>query len=400
MDETKQSDSLKCSHCGQPLPEGSRYCLVCGAPVGSPGAAPGPEAEAKREDHPDVRPAEAGSGSAAADPPLPLSARNGTQRSLLTLGLVAILIGGIALAAYGLVSATGTGEDGGTGTSPLAGAGLGSDTREAPPDSGGAATDTITPEDEAQPGNSGRDERDGGGGDEPVGGGGGEPADGDGGEPDGGGNPPATGAASPAQALAAAFALAEGETATPCYAANIDDALCYLPYLENLEQQRYLYQVGAPFSEPFAWALVEQQGDGTFETTQTADFDFEGDGTPPFSPGGAMAGIIFTSQLLDDRPIDRFDDGNSPLPAGVTEVVLFIRYTGLEAAAQATVTLDWDGSPLGDPEAIDIDPSGEGWVAFRIAGDDGTEITQGTYTATVFLNGTAIARASTAVIAV
>ena len=47
----------------------------------------------------------------------------------------------------------------------LTSAGLGSDTREAPPDSGGAATDTITPEDETQPGNGGRDERDGGGGD-------------------------------------------------------------------------------------------------------------------------------------------------------------------------------------------------------------------------------------------
>jgi hypothetical protein len=64
------------------------------------------------------------------------------------------------------------------------------------------------------------------------------------------------------------------------------------------------------------------------------------------------------------------------------------------------VTLDRDGSPLGDPATFDIDPSGGGWAAFHIAGDDGTEITQGTYTATVFLNGTAIARASTAVIAV
>ena len=63
------------------------------------------------------------------------------------------------------------------------------------------------------------------------------------------------------------------------------------------------------------------------------------------------------------------------------------------------MTLDRDGSPLGEPAAIDIDPSGEGWVAFPLAEDDGTEITQGTYTATVFLNGTAIARASTAVIA-
>lgn len=376
MDEAKQPDSLKCSHCGQPLPEGSRFCLVCGTPVGSQGAATGPEAEAKREDHPNVRTAEGGSGSAAAEAPVPPSARNGTQRSLLTLGLLGILIGGVALAAYGLVSATGGDER--AGTSPLARAGPGSDTRDAPPDAETGTTEALTPA-ETQPGSVGSDETDDGGSSE--------------------GDPPATGAASPAQTLGEAFGLAEGETAVPCDAADFDDALCYLPYLTNLEQGRYLYQVGLPFSEFFAWALVEQQGDGTFATTQTADFDFEGDGTPPFSPGGAMAGVTFTSELLDDRPTDRLDDENYPAPAGTVEVYLFVRYTGIEASGEATLILDQDGSPLGELAAVDIDPSGEGSVTFRIAQDDGTEIPAGIYTATVLLNGSPIARGSVAVVA-
>jgi hypothetical protein len=285
-----------------------------------------------------------------------------------------MLIGGVALAAWGLVSGTvGGGEEAGN-VRPLARANLGADGRDLVLDAGDASTETITPGDETEPGSEGSD------------------------EPDGGGSPPATGVASPAQALAAEFRLAEGETAVPCSAAGFGDALCYLPYLTNLEQGRYLYQVGLPSSEPFAWALVEQQGDGTFATTQTADFDFEGDGTPPFSPGGAMAGVTFTSELFDDHPRDRLDDGSNPLPAGATEVFVFVRYAGLQASDEATITLDWDGSPVGEPSAIDVDPSGDGWATLRIAQDDGTEFLVGTYTVTVLLNGAAIARASLAVL--
>ncbi len=184
----------------------------------------------------------------------------------------------------------------------------------------------------------------------------------------------------------------------PCSAAGFSDALCYLPDLTNLEQGRYLYQVGLPFSEPFAWALVEQQGDGTFATSETADFDSEGNGTPPFSPGGAMASVTFTSELLDDQPTDRLDDGSNPLPAGSIEVFVFVRYVGLQASDEATITLDWDGSPVGEPSTIDVDPSGEGWATLRIAQDDGTEFPVGTSTVTVLLNGAAIARASLAVL--
>jgi len=333
MAKAGASGTIKCPHCRQPMPEGSRFCLFCGAPMGS-------------------------------------SARAARGRWLLTLGLLAMLIGGVGLAAWGLVSGTvGGGEEAGNMT-PLARTGLGDEGHELALDPG----DAITPGDETEPG-SGRGD-----------------------EADGGGSPPATGVASPAQALAAAFGLGEGETAVPCSAAVFGDALCYLPYLTNLEQGRYLYQVGLPFSEPFAWALVEQQGDGTFKTTQTADFDFEGDGTPPFSPGGPMAGITFTSELLDERPTDRLDDGSNPLPAGATEVYLFIRYNGLQASDEATITLDWDGSSISEPSAIDVDPSGEGWVTSRLVWDDGAEISAGTYTVTVLLNGAAIARASLAVL--
>ncbi len=257
---------------------------------------------------------------------LVLAGRAARGRSLLILGLLAMLIGGVSVAVWALVSASGgRGED----------------------------SDELYR----------------------------------------GGKPPATGIASPAGALAKAFSLGEGETAVPCSAAALSDTICYLPYLMNLEQGRYLYEVGPPFSEPFAWALVEQQGDGTFATTETAEFDFEGDGTPPFSPGGAMASVTFSSGLLDDQPIDRFDDGINPLPIGATEAYVFIRYSGLQASDRASVTLDWDGWPTGESSAVDIDPSGEGWATFHLAGYDFGKIST-VYTATVLLNGAAIARAS------
>jgi hypothetical protein len=288
------------------------------------------------------------------------------------LGLLATLIGGVAVAAYGLVSAVGGGETG--HMTPLARAGLGADGNDLTLDAEDATTDAITPGDETQAGGDGGD------------------------EPDGGGSPPATGVATPDQALAVAFDLGEGETIVACSAADLDNALCYLPYLTNLAEGRYLYQVGLPFSEPIAWALVEQQGDGTFATTQTADFDSQGDGTPPFSPGGPMAGVTFTSALVDDQPTDRLDDGSNPLFAGATEVFVFVRYTGLQPSDEAIITLDWDGSPIGEPGVIDIDPSGDGWATLRVVEDDGTELSLGTAVVTVLLNGAAIAQASVAVV--
>ncbi len=371
--------TLKCSRCGQQMPEGSPFCLACGTPLGGPATATSHEGDAKpqdrsRDQQDKPRPESGPTSEAPAKP-------SRSHRSPLTLALAAMLIGGLALAIYGFVSAVG-GDDG-AGMSPLAQAGLGSDTREEPPDPGNATTDSIAPGDETQPG-SGDGE---------------EPDDGDGGEPDSGGDPPTTGIASPEQALGEAFGHAEGETVASCSTADFDDALCYLPYLTNLEQGRYLYQVGAPFSEPFAWALVEQQGDGTFATTQTAEFDFEGDGTPPFSPGGAMAGATFTNELLDDRPTDRLDDGNSPLPAGTNEVFVSIQYTGLETSAQLATTLQLDGSLIGEPSGHDVHSSGEGWLALRIAQEDGSALLTGTYTVTVLLNGDAIAQASVAVVA-
>jgi hypothetical protein len=69
MAKTEASGTFKCPHCRQAVPEGSRFCLFCGAPVGSPGMA-------------------------------------GHGRSLLTLALLAMFIGGLALAAWGLASGT------------------------------------------------------------------------------------------------------------------------------------------------------------------------------------------------------------------------------------------------------------------------------------------------------
>ena len=346
--------TVKCPKCRQPLPEGARFCLVCGAPVGSPareeGSESGGDDTQRRKDR---------SGGASTD-----KRRNWH----LTLVLLGMLIGGVALTANGLMSAADGGGGDASGVGPLARASLTPDTRESLPDPGDATTDTIAP---------GEDGRDG---------------------PGSGISPPTTGIASPDLALASAFGLAAGETVVPCATAEFGDALCRMSYLTNIEQGRYLYQVGSPFSEPFAWALVEQQGDGTFTTTQMADFDFEGDGTLPFSPGGAMAGVTLTSELLDNRPTDRLDDGNNALPAGATEVLVYIRYTGLQVSDEATTTLDWDGSPIGEPETIDKDPSGDGWAALRIANDDGADLAAGTYTVTVTLNGATIARARLAVL--
>ena len=39
MTKTKASGTIKCPHCRHPVPDGSRFCLFCGAPLGSPGRA-------------------------------------------------------------------------------------------------------------------------------------------------------------------------------------------------------------------------------------------------------------------------------------------------------------------------------------------------------------------------
>ncbi len=62
MAKAGASGTVKCPRCRQAVPEGSRFCLFCGAPIGSPARATG-------------------------------------GRSLLTLGLLVMLIGVIALAA-------------------------------------------------------------------------------------------------------------------------------------------------------------------------------------------------------------------------------------------------------------------------------------------------------------
>jgi hypothetical protein len=72
MAKTKASGTIKCPHCRQPVPEGSRFCLFCGTRVGHLARAPG-------------------------------------SRSFLALSLLVALIGGIGLAAWGFVSASGEG---------------------------------------------------------------------------------------------------------------------------------------------------------------------------------------------------------------------------------------------------------------------------------------------------
>lgn len=91
MTRAGASGIVKCPRCRQPLPEGARFCLVCGAPVGSPRRANGSKTGAAGPQRLRGR-----SGSSSAD---------GSHCRLLTLGLLATLVGGVALAAYGVLSA-------------------------------------------------------------------------------------------------------------------------------------------------------------------------------------------------------------------------------------------------------------------------------------------------------
>jgi hypothetical protein len=35
MTKAKASGTIKCPHCRHPVPDGSRFCLFCGAPLGT-----------------------------------------------------------------------------------------------------------------------------------------------------------------------------------------------------------------------------------------------------------------------------------------------------------------------------------------------------------------------------
>lgn len=199
------------------------------------------------------------------------------------------------------------------------------------------------------------------------------------------------------KALAEAFELTPGQTVEACATADVADTLCYIPFLMNLEDGRFVYLVGAPFSEVFAWALVEEQPDGIFEATETADYDFEGDGTPPFALDGPLAGLVFTSAVQDELPTDRIDDGNSPMPAGATEMAVFLRYTGLGAFDSATVVIERDGVRVGEPSTIVVAPGGAGTGSVVLGLPGGEVIPAGAYKATVILEGHEIAEARAAV---
>jgi hypothetical protein len=196
-----------------------------------------------------------------------------------------------------------------------------------------------------------------------------------------------------AQALAKAFELTPGQTVEPCATADVADTLCYIPFLMNLEDGRFLHLVGAPFSEVFAWALVEEQPKGTFTATETATYDYEGDGTPPFAVQGSLAGLVFTSGVENDLPVDRADEGNSPMPAGATELTVFVRYSGLGAFDSATVVVERDGLRVGEPSTIVVAPGGEGTGTVVLGAPGGEPLPAGAYTATVILKGQQIALA-------
>lgn len=212
-------------------------------------------------------------------------------------------------------------------------------------------------------------------------------------------SPPATGPATIEEALAGAFDVPNAASVADCATADFADSLCYSPYLTNLDAGRYLFLIGAPFSEVFAWALVEQQGDGTYLTTETATYDFEGDGSPPFDIDGPMAAVQFTSDVIEGQPIDRIDDGNSPLPPDATEMTVYVRYAGFDAFDSATVVVMLDGARVGDPSAISTDTSGEGFGTIVIGDAEGGTVAPGTYTATLIRDGVAIAEASAVVLA-
>jgi hypothetical protein len=212
-----------------------------------------------------------------------------------------------------------------------------------------------------------------------------------------GASPPATGPATIEEALALEFE-AEASKVSDCATATFDDTLCYAPYLTNLEAGRYLMLVGAPFSEVFAWALVEQQGDGTYLTTQVEPYDFEGDGEPPFEVDGPMASVQFTSEVIDGWPVDRIDDGNSALTSDATQMTVYVRYSGFGAYDSATLMVTLDGARVGEPSVINIDPSGDGYGTIVIGAPDGGAVAIGAYHATVILDGVTVAEADAAVV--
>ena len=95
MSRGDASHTLKCPKCRHPLPEGARFCLVCGTPVGSPARESGSESRADNTLRRQGRRGGASTGKG--------------HRWHLTLVLLGMLIGGVALTAYGLVSAAGGG---------------------------------------------------------------------------------------------------------------------------------------------------------------------------------------------------------------------------------------------------------------------------------------------------
>ena len=211
--------------------------------------------------------------------------------------------------------------------------------------------------------------------------------------------PPAGSNLTPEAALAETFELGPNDSVVDCGVAEMDDTLCYIPYMTNIADGRYLFHVGIPFSEFTSWALVERGEDGAFTTTRTAPFELEGDGSPPFEIEGEMAGVFFTSATEDEIALDRLDTRNNPLPAGAPEIITYIRYTGLNPFDTASVVIRLNGAAVSEPSRLQIHGSGEGTGTIVLGGSDGETVFPGAYEATVIVQGREFARAEATVLA-